>query len=379
MRAFTTMNLRPTPFGRTYPATGAAGLIICLAMIGSLGCAGEQPAGPQQASAYQSTVAIISGQAELEQTIRSAGDRLLLFDLYADWCSPCRILSPLLEEISAEHRDRVDVFKIDVDSDPDIARAFGATGIPHVVFVRNGEVVHALSGLRSKDTYVRAIRRLAASGELAEADTPDGTLVDGVRRVVMSAATLPGSVLVHRGDTVQLVIEKLDFPYSVHIPAFGISADAVPGQDLEVVFKARDVGVFPFFCNGDCPAGDGARHGDIVVMPYAGSKQASYRELDAAAAQRFIVSSKPVILDVRTPAEFYDGHIVGARLIPVQQLAARLGELDGLEQRQMLVYCRSGNRSTVAAKILIDNGFERVSNLRAGLIDWVRSGRQVVR
>lgn len=68
-----------------------------------------------------------------------------------------------------------------------------------------------------------------------------------------------------------------------------------------------------------------------------------------------------LVLDVRTPAEFQDGHYKGATNIPLQVLASRLGEL-GAKDKAVVVYCRSGNRSAQAARILKDAGFKDVTN-----------------
>ena len=71
-----------------------------------------------------------------------------------------------------------------------------------------------------------------------------------------------------------------------------------------------------------------------------------------------------LILDVRTPQEYYNGHLEGAKLIPLQQLLERLSEIQDYWDREILVYCRSGNRSTVAGELLIQKGFKKIYNLR---------------
>jgi len=109
----------------------------------------------------ESSVQTIQGMNALQDILEASGDRLLMFDLYADWCMPCRILSPILEEIAKENSERVAVYKINIDQNPDIAREFGVTGIPYVVFIKNKTVVHALTGVQPKETYVRAIHRLS--------------------------------------------------------------------------------------------------------------------------------------------------------------------------------------------------------------------------
>jgi rhodanese-related sulfurtransferase len=77
-----------------------------------------------------------------------------------------------------------------------------------------------------------------------------------------------------------------------------------------------------------------------------------------------------LILDVRTPGEFRRGHIPGARNVPVQNLANRLGELP--QDKQIVVYCRTGNRSSVAQKILMGSGFSNVANFEDSWVIWTR-------
>ena len=111
----------------------------------------------------------------LNAIISSAGDRLLMFDLYADWCMPCKVLSPMLETIAKEKKDKVTVYKINIDKNPAIAGGFGVTGIPFVVLVKKQQGVYALTGVQSKDTYLRAIQRFAADDAVPDI-TPDGEL-----------------------------------------------------------------------------------------------------------------------------------------------------------------------------------------------------------
>ncbi|HEX6065527.1 MAG TPA: MBL fold metallo-hydrolase [Longimicrobiales bacterium] len=80
----------------------------------------------------------------------------------------------------------------------------------------------------------------------------------------------------------------------------------------------------------------------------------------------------PFVLDVREPNEFRGelGHIPGSVLVPLRELAARTAELDPQRERQIVAVCRSGVRSTTAAAMLYGLGFERVYNLKDGMIDW---------
>ncbi|MCG8567449.1 MAG: rhodanese-like domain-containing protein [Desulfobacterales bacterium] len=81
-----------------------------------------------------------------------------------------------------------------------------------------------------------------------------------------------------------------------------------------------------------------------------------------------------LILDVRTPGEYGRGRIPGSKLIPIRQLQARLDELLPHKDKPILVYCASGNRSTVGSKVLVDQGFARVYNLRRGIKAWQSKG-----
>ncbi len=75
---------------------------------------------------------------------------LLVIDFWAVWCGPCRILSPVVDELAAEYEGRATVAKCNVDDCADIAAHFGIRNIPTLVFVKNGEVVDRTVGVVSK-------------------------------------------------------------------------------------------------------------------------------------------------------------------------------------------------------------------------------------
>jgi thioredoxin 1 len=99
----------------------------------------------------------ISTAAQLENVLVSSGDTLLIFDLYAEWCMPCRVLAPVLEKIAVENRGRVKMFRVDVDKLPALAQALGVRNIPFVLFVRNGEAIYAITGVHPREAYEHAI------------------------------------------------------------------------------------------------------------------------------------------------------------------------------------------------------------------------------
>ena len=69
-----------------------------------------------------------------------ASDKPVLLDFFATWCGPCRMIAPFIEQIANEHPEYV-IGKVDVDEDPELARAFGVMSIPTIVVMKNGEVV----------------------------------------------------------------------------------------------------------------------------------------------------------------------------------------------------------------------------------------------
>ena len=73
----------------------------------------------------------------------------VLIDFYADWCGPCRMVGPIIEEI-AEERDDVIVGKINVDNDPELAERFNVFSIPTIVVLKDGEEVNRIIGARPK-------------------------------------------------------------------------------------------------------------------------------------------------------------------------------------------------------------------------------------
>lgn len=84
-----------------------------------------------------------------------------------------------------------------------------------------------------------------------------------------------------------------------------------------------------------------------------------------------------LLIDVRTPGEFAQGHAPGARLIPLDQLQQRLGELKGAKDQPIALICHSGNRSTVAQAILEKAGFSQTFNVAGGMVAWARAGLPV--
>jgi rhodanese-related sulfurtransferase len=107
------------------------------------------------------------------------------------------------------------------------------------------------------------------------------------------------------------------------------------------------------------------------------SKPASITNITADEVYKLLSSNKDhFILDVRSKEEFDSGHIEGAYLVPVSELENRLTELP--RDKPIIVYCRSGSRSTSAANILLEKGFKEIFNMTGGITDWQSKGFPVI-
>jgi rhodanese-related sulfurtransferase len=87
--------------------------------------------------------------------------------------------------------------------------------------------------------------------------------------------------------------------------------------------------------------------------------------------------SKPLLLDVRSPQEFSDGHVADAVNIPFNELRDRIAELGDDKAREVVVYCRSGKRAGIAETTLRKLGFTAVLHLTGDMLGWQRDGRPI--
>ena len=84
------------------------------------------------------------------ESIVKSSEKPVLLDFFANWCGPCRMISPIIEEIAAEHPEYV-VGKINVDEESELAADFGVVSIPMLVVVKDGKIASKLVGARPKE------------------------------------------------------------------------------------------------------------------------------------------------------------------------------------------------------------------------------------
>ena len=89
-------------------------------------------------------------------------DGLVLVDFWATWCGPCRMQSPILEQLSEElDEDELKIVKLDVDENPATAQKFGIMSIPTLLFKKDGQVVKQVAGVHTKDQLKAIVAELA--------------------------------------------------------------------------------------------------------------------------------------------------------------------------------------------------------------------------
>ena len=88
------------------------------------------------------------------------GDKPCLIDFYADWCGPCRMVAPILEELASEYEGKMDIYKVDTEDQKELAAIFGIQSIPSLLFVPLDEQPQMAMGALPKETFIKAIKQV---------------------------------------------------------------------------------------------------------------------------------------------------------------------------------------------------------------------------
>lgn len=87
-------------------------------------------------------------------------DKLIVIDFYADWCNPCKVISPIIEEISELYKNEIMVGKLDVDNNDDSASKYEVRNIPLVLFIKNNKILDKIVGVVPKEVFIDKVNKL---------------------------------------------------------------------------------------------------------------------------------------------------------------------------------------------------------------------------
>lgn len=88
------------------------------------------------------------------------GDKPCIIDFYADWCGPCKMVAPILEELAAEYEDEIYIYKVDTEAEQQLAAEFGIRSIPSLLFCPMGEAPQMAQGALPKEAFKQAIEEV---------------------------------------------------------------------------------------------------------------------------------------------------------------------------------------------------------------------------
>lgn len=95
---------------------------------------------------------------EVNKEWKFEGDKPCIIDFYADWCQPCKMVAPILEELSKEYNGKVDFYKVDTEAEQELSAAFGIRSIPSMLFVPNDAQPQMAQGALPKNALENAIK-----------------------------------------------------------------------------------------------------------------------------------------------------------------------------------------------------------------------------
>ena len=191
-----------------------------------------------------------------------------------------------------------------------------------------------------------------------------GSVQNGLRSITLDEAK-SGKLSFFRGDYVIVTHQEEDTLLLI-IDSLGVTKKYPAPIGEKPYFKVKKTGTFSYII--------GDSKGTLSVSEYS---QAQYQAVNAENAKKLIENLDPLILDVRTQYEYDMGHLKNTQLLPVQIIQKNFTNLIQYKDKPILIYCASGNRSTVASKVLIDNGFQRIYNMRYGIKEWYQKGYEI--
>ena len=95
---------------------------------------------------------------EVNKDWKFEGEKPCIIDFYADWCGPCKMVAPVLEELASDFDGKINVYKVDTEAEQELASAFGIRSIPSFLFVPSEGQPQMAMGALPKDTFIKAFK-----------------------------------------------------------------------------------------------------------------------------------------------------------------------------------------------------------------------------
>ena len=140
-------------------------LSIVVVSLFFINCKSENPASAKSEGVAGSSVVMLDNESfkklifnyEVNKEWKYEGDKPAIIDFYADWCAPCRQLSPLVDEIAKEYAGKIVVYKVDTEKERALSQSIGITGLPTLLFIPATGKPQVSMGLLSKESLVKAV------------------------------------------------------------------------------------------------------------------------------------------------------------------------------------------------------------------------------
>jgi thioredoxin len=97
---------------------------------------------------------------EINKEWKFEGDKPCIVDFYADWCGPCKMVAPIMEELSEEFKGKIDIYKVDTEAEQELAAVFGIQSIPSILFIPKSGQPQMAAGAMPKESFVQAITEI---------------------------------------------------------------------------------------------------------------------------------------------------------------------------------------------------------------------------
>ena len=102
-------------------------------------------------------MSLVITDATLESVLKT--DKLVVIDFWAEWCGPCKMVGPIIDQLAEEYKENVVVGKVDVDNNDDATSKYSIRNIPTTLFIKGGEIVDKVVGAGSKKVFVEKIEK----------------------------------------------------------------------------------------------------------------------------------------------------------------------------------------------------------------------------